>query len=502
MLLRFLAPSLLAAPVLAQASFQPLNLPFSRASGISAAGGYVVGSAPGITFRWNTATGMQSVTSLAPEVPGEIECSLGAFLGCGTYLNPSSGASEASRWDSAGTLLFLGSLPGNLGSTAYGIDDAGATIVGSANNVSAFGTTWHAFRWTQASGLVDLGTSAGNFSRANGVSGDGSVAVGWCNGVPRQPARWIGTTFAPLGNGTTAGEAWAASADGSVITGVYGNELFRWTQAAGMQLLGKLPGSTASDVATGLDISAYGDVIVGSQTSLSSPPRAFLWRASTGLVDLASYLSGLGVTQVAGWSLRSAVGVSVDGTRIAGWGVNPANQTDSWFATIPPEDPLSTFCTPGLAGASTCPCANPPAGSGRGCDNSAGTGGARIAGSGSASLANDTSVIAITGLLPTSTTVLLQGTSASSGIAFGQGVLCIGGSLKRLYLRGAVAGSLSLPQAGDLSISARSAQLGDTLSAGSTRQYQAWYRDPVVLGGCAASATWNTSDAGTLAWNP
>lgn len=502
MLLRFLAPSLLVSPLLAQASFQGLNLPFSRASGISAGGGFVVGTAPGTTFRWSTSTGVQTVTALPPEVPGEVECSIGASFGCGTYVNPGSGVVEAARWDAAGTLLFLGSLSGNLGSYAYGIDDMGATVVGSANYVLASGSTWHAFRWSQASGLVDLGTSAGNFSRANGVSGDGSVAVGWCNGVPRQPARWVGSAFAPLGNGTTAGEAWAASADGSVITGVYGNELFRWTPANGMQTLGKLPGSAASDVATGLDISGYGDVIVGSQTSLASAPRAFLWRASTGLVDLAPYLAGLGATQVAGWSLRGASGISADGTRICGWGVNPSNQADSWYATIPPENPLATYCTPGLAGVSACPCANPPAGSGRGCDNSAGTGGASIMGSGSASLANDSCHISIHGLLATSTTVLLQGSSATSGASFGQGVLCIGGSLKRLYVRSAVAGALSLPQAGDLSLSARSAQLGDTLSAGATREYQAWYRDPIVLGGCAASATWNTSDAGTLGWNP
>lgn len=502
MLLRFLAPSLLVAPVLAQASFQGIGLPFSRASGISSDGRWVVGSEPGGTFRWNATSGAQVVVA-SPLEGGDVEASQGALFGCGAYIDPATNADEAARWDVAGNVQFVGSLSPNAGSMAYGIDDAGATIVGSATYVSTTGTTWHAFRWTMASGLVDLGTSAGLLSRANGISGDGNVAVGYCNGFPRQPARWVGTTLTPLASaGTTAGEAWAANADGSVITGVYGDELFRWTQAAGMQLLGKLPGSTANDTATGLDISADGSVIVGSQTSFSMPTRAFLWRASTGMVDLAPYLAGLGATQVAGWNLWSAVGVSADGTRIAGWGTTPVGSLDSWIATIPPEDALATYCTPGLAGVSACPCANPPSGAGRGCDNSASTGGAALAGSGSASLANDTCAIAITGLVPTSTTVLLQGTNATSGASFGQGVLCIGGSLKRLYLRSAVAGSLSLPQSGDASLSARSAALGDTLAAGATRQYQAWYRDPIVLGGCAASATWNTSDAGTLTWNP
>ena len=37
-----------------------------------------------------------------------------------------------------------------------------------------------------------------------------------------------------------------------------------------------------------------------------------------------------------------------------------------------------SFCDPGVSGVSACPCANPPSGSGRGCDNSSLTGGATV----------------------------------------------------------------------------------------------------------------------------
>ena len=59
----------------------------------------------------------------------------------------------------------------------------------------------------------------------------------------------------------------------------------------------------------------------------------------------------------------------------------------------------------------------------------------------------------------------------------GDGVLCLGGQITRLYLKTAVAGTVHVPEAGDLSISQRSAALGDPLTTGAVRYYQVWYRD-------------------------
>ena len=58
------------------------------------------------------------------------------------------------------------------------------------------------------------------------------------------------------------------------------------------------------------------------------------------------------------------------------------------------------------------------------------------------------------------------------------------------------------PAAGDASVSARSAVLGDTITAGTHRYYLAYYRDPVVLGGCPAASTFNASDALDVTWSP
>ena len=170
---------------------------------------------------------------------------------------------------------------------------------------------------------------------------------------------------------------------------------------------------------------------------------------------------------------------------------------------LDPASPMTHYCSPGLSGTIACPCANPPSGAGLGCNNSDNTGGAGIGAVGSASLATDTIVISTYGQKLTSTTVLLQGTAQNTtGLVFGQGVRCVAGTLKRLYVRAASAGGVSLPAAGDASISARSAALGDVLSAGAQREYMAYYRDPTVSGGCAATSTFNATSSGRLTWGP
>ncbi|MFM7281764.1 MAG: hypothetical protein ACKO32_08300, partial [Planctomycetia bacterium] len=147
----------------------------------------------------------------------------------------------------------------------------------------------------------------------------------------------------------------------------------------------------------------------------------------------------------------------------------------------------------------------PPQQVGAGCNNSSSTGGALLSGSGSASVAADALLISVAGTKPTATTVLLQGHTelslGSGGVAFGQGLRCVGGTLLRLYVTGAVGGAANFPPTGSNSISARSAALGDSLTAGSRRVYMAYYRDPIVSGGCPVSATFNATNALSVAWN-
>jgi len=166
---------------------------------------------------------------------------------------------------------------------------------------------------------------------------------------------------------------------------------------------------------------------------------------------------------------------------------------------------FSIVCDPGALPVIACPCSNPPAGPSRGCDNSAGTGGAALRASGAAHLSADTLVFTTSGQKPTALSIVLQGTVfLNTGTTYGQGVRCVGGSLKRLYAKNAVAGSITAPDfgAGDPSVSARSAAKGDTIQPGQLRWYLVYYRDNAVLGGCPASSTFNATQAGQVAWSP
>ena len=77
---------------------------------------------------------------------------------------------------------------------------------------------------------------------------------------------------------------------------------------------------------------------------------------------------------------------------------------------------------------------------------------------------------------------------------------CLGGSLKRLYVKTAAGGVAAAPVGADASVHARSAALGDALSAGMTRYYQVYYRDPAVLGNCPSTSTFNISQGLSISW--
>ncbi|MFN0009944.1 MAG: TolB family protein [Planctomycetota bacterium] len=166
---------------------------------------------------------------------------------------------------------------------------------------------------------------------------------------------------------------------------------------------------------------------------------------------------------------------------------------------------FSIMCDPGVGGVANCPCSNPPSGRSRGCDNSSATGGAALTASGMTELSADSLVFTTSGEKPTALSIVLQGTVfADTGIVYGQGVRCVSGSLKRLYAKSAVGGSITAPDfgAGDQSVSARSAAKGDVIQPGQPRWYMVYYRDNTVLGGCPSSSTFNTTQTGMVSWAP
>ena len=184
-------------------------------------------------------------------------------------------------------------------------------------------------------------------------------------------------------------------------------------------------------------------------------------------------------------------------------GSSPALRIASWGLPQGCVPPGTVLCEPGASGTLACPCSNPPAGAGRGCDNSSATGGGRLSASGLARLGTDTLVFTTSSEKPNAASILLQGSaSTSTGFAFGQGVRCVSGSLKRLYLKSAIGGSITAPGAGDPSASARSAALGSPIAPGTHRYYGVYYRDAVILGGCPATSGFNVTQQLDVLWHP
>jgi len=180
----------------------------------------------------------------------------------------------------------------------------------------------------------------GNFSRANGVNADGTVVVG--QGID-QAFRWtaatgmVGLGFLPGDNESLAN---GVNADGTVVVGQANDasghgQAFRWTAETGMVGLDFLPGGTSSN-ANG--VNASGKVVVGQALDASGANQAFRWTRATRMQSVLTLLLAAKVVTMTGWQLRSANGVSADGTVIVGDGVDPLGQSQAWIARLPKED--------------------------------------------------------------------------------------------------------------------------------------------------------------------
>ena len=150
--------------------------------------------------------------------------------------------------------------------------------------------------WSQS--LTWLGTLGGGWSKAYGVSADGSVVVGWSYNA----AGWT--------------------------------RAFRWTASGGMQDLGTLPGGNRSEA---WGVSADGSVVVGSAQNAAGYDHAFRWTASGGMEDLNTTYASL-LTN--GSVLIEARAISPDGRYIVGEGYNAA--TRRWEAFLLDTGPRCT----------------------------------------------------------------------------------------------------------------------------------------------------------------
>lgn len=159
-------------------------------------------------------------------------------------------------------------------------------------------------------------------------------------------------------------------------------------------------------------------------------------------------------------------------------------------------DPVRSLCD-GVAYATPCPCANEGA-PGAGCADGPGRPGARLRAGGAPSVSADTLRLSVDGLRRAPPVVLLQGTAAAnggSGVALGDGVVCVGGTVRFLVVSFALQGTVAFGHGQGSSL----AQLGAISQPGASVVYQALYRSG---GSFCTPQRINLSNALQVTWGP
>jgi len=157
---------------------------------------------------------------------------------------------------------------------------------------------------------------------------------------------------------------------------------------------------------------------------------------------------------------------------------------------VPPTG--TPYCF-GDGSGTACPCANPGA-PGNGCANGSFAGGCNLAASGSPSVGADTVVLSATATAPGQPGLFFQGDDAiagGNGAVFGDGLRCAGMNVVRLEIAfadgaGATSSTIAIAAAGGV-------------SAGQTKRYQWWFRDPV---GSPCGSSFNLSNGIEITWAP
>jgi Tol biopolymer transport system component len=447
-----------------------------------------------------------------------------------------SGTTERVSVDSSGAQANSDSR-----SASISADGRYVAFASSAGNLAAGGSlgTWNIYVRDRQTGTTEcVGASADSDSGAPAISGDGRYVAFWSyatNLVPNDTnsCRDVfvydrSTQLTERVSVDSAGaQANAESAD-PALSGD-GRYVAFWSDAT--QLVGgdtngardvfvhdrqfgttervsvDSSGAQANGECSFPSLSANGDLLVFSSSASNLAPggalgeQVFLHDRQSGATTLAS----VDTNGNPGNSWSSAAQISGDGNYVAFLSPstnlvpNDTNAHEDIFVRDRGTSAVHAFCF-GDGGVIFCPCLNfglP----GHGCDNSAGTSGATLSSNGTPSLAADNLQFSAAGELPSALSIVLQGSLAINPVNFGDGLRCAGGALKRLYVKSAVGGAVVAPVSGDLSVSARSAALGDTINQGDTRIYQVYYRDPNASF-CPAPTgnTFNISSALSVLW--
>lgn len=261
--------------------------------------------------------------------------------------NPSNADQEEAVLYNVATqeLSFLGHLGASSSggtSSAWGMSSDGKNIVGLAWTTSARAEGVY---WKDGEPIVGLGTTVPTrSSRADAVSADGSVIVGWqdaINGV-RQGAIWRNGVQELLkdNDGNILGAATAVSADGKTVVGIKNTtgEGYIWNETDGTVFVS----SNNPDYITSMSVlSDDGKTALGlsfDPTQSILLAEGFIWTKEGGKVNLNDYVASLGFDDL-GIVFAVPTGISPDGKYLGGIGANFAEgDAKGFLIKLPAED--------------------------------------------------------------------------------------------------------------------------------------------------------------------
>jgi uncharacterized membrane protein len=313
-----------------QVGFVPMSL---TADGSKAVGTAYFG-APG--FTWSENEGLVTIGGGCGAGTFSISGDGSTVVGCTLDEN---GKQVAAKWLGGEDWLSLGSVPGAVScdaslSSSWGVDYFGHTAVGLA--WLAQQCRAHAGSWDLVGGgpATDLGSLVTNrATRANGISGDGQVIVGWQDDQfgQRQGAQWVGgvesSVLTPAGD--HVGEVAWVNFDGTAMCGSnypYGSpDAWVWTSRDGFTTINT--GPIYKNNVAGISASDDGSIVIGIARDPLGNAKSWFYTHGK-LTWMSEYLGKKHLA--AGWTDVRLTAISADGNTIAGYGLNTDHQVEGF----------------------------------------------------------------------------------------------------------------------------------------------------------------------------
>ncbi|GMV25245.1 MAG: hypothetical protein AMXMBFR58_12760 [Phycisphaerae bacterium] len=231
--------------------------------------------------------------------------------------------------------------------SAWGISGDGRHVTGFYWNTAGDA---QGCSWSVAGGMYAVDKTPGRSVRINAANLDGKVLVGWEERYdgPWCPTVWrngVKMTLQAYGIPTTLE---AVNSAGTILGGDSVDEsmatrsatLWRWNGTSYVaQRLGWLPGTQLTSGGARVDaVSDNGQIAVGMNMYSWYPGGSvdgFVWTPKTGMVKDTTYVASLGLTLPPGMDVRQINALSPDGYTIAGIGLLPSGQYQTFIIHLP-----------------------------------------------------------------------------------------------------------------------------------------------------------------------